>query len=30
VATELADAGLRRTQWWTDQAGDFGLSLAVK
>jgi len=30
VATELAAAGLRRTQWWTDQAGDFGLSLAVK
>jgi len=30
VAEELADAGLRRTQWWTDPAGDFGLSLAVK
>jgi L-histidine N-alpha-methyltransferase len=30
VATELADAGLRRTHWWTDHAGDFGLSLAVK
>ncbi len=30
VATELADAGLRRTRWWTDDAGDFGLSLAVK
>ncbi|APE17966.1 dimethylhistidine N-methyltransferase [Mycobacterium sp. WY10] len=30
VARELADAGLRRTQWWTDPAGDFGLSLAVK
>ncbi|WP_059014005.1 L-histidine N(alpha)-methyltransferase [Mycobacterium sp. M26] len=30
VARELADAGLRRTHWWTDPAGDFGLSLAVK
>lgn len=30
VARELAAAGLRRTQWWTDPAGDFGLSLAVK
>ncbi|MBI3692626.1 MAG: L-histidine N(alpha)-methyltransferase [Mycolicibacterium aromaticivorans] len=30
VAQELAAAGLRRTQWWTDEAGDFGLSLAVK
>ncbi len=30
VAAELAAAGLRRTQWWTDAAGDFGLSLAVK
>jgi L-histidine N-alpha-methyltransferase len=30
VAAELADAGLRRTHWWTDHAGDFGLSLAVK
>ncbi|MGH3968586.1 MAG: L-histidine N(alpha)-methyltransferase, partial [Mycobacterium sp.] len=30
VAAELADAGLRQTEWWTDQAGDFGLSLAVK
>jgi L-histidine Nalpha-methyltransferase len=29
VAAELADAGLRRTDWWTDPAGDFGLSLAV-
>ena len=27
---ELAEAGLRRTHWWTDGAGDFGLSLAVK
>lgn len=30
VAQELAAAGLRRTHWWTDPAGDFGLSLAVK
>ncbi len=30
VATELTAAGLRRTHWWTDRAGDFGLSLAVK
>jgi L-histidine Nalpha-methyltransferase len=30
VAAELAAAGLRRTLWWTDPAGDFGLSLAVK
>lgn len=30
VAAELADAGLARTHWWTDPAGDFGLSLAVK
>ncbi len=30
VAAELAGAGLRRTRWWTDDAGDFGLSLAVK
>jgi len=30
VATELAQAGLRRTRWWTDDAGDFGLSLSVK
>jgi L-histidine N-alpha-methyltransferase len=30
VADELAAAGLRRTNWWTDSAGDFGLSLAVK
>ncbi|WIM86453.1 L-histidine N(alpha)-methyltransferase [Candidatus Mycobacterium wuenschmannii] len=30
VAAELADAGLRLTQWWTDAAGDFGLSLSVK
>ncbi|BBX41298.1 L-histidine N(alpha)-methyltransferase [Mycobacterium simiae] len=30
VSAELAGAGLRRLQWWTDTAGDFGLSLAVK
>ncbi|MDH6196485.1 L-histidine N-alpha-methyltransferase [Mycobacterium frederiksbergense] len=30
VADELAEAGLRQTHWWTDPAGDFGLSLAVK
>jgi L-histidine N-alpha-methyltransferase len=30
VAAELSAAGLRRTRWWTDDAGDFGLSLAVK
>ena len=30
VADELAAAGLRRVAWWTDERGDFGLSLAVK
>ncbi len=30
VAGELAAAGLVRTHWWTDPAGDFGLALAVK
>ncbi len=30
VADELAHVGLRLTQWWTDAAGDFGLSLSVK
>ncbi|OBI11304.1 dimethylhistidine N-methyltransferase [Mycobacterium sp. E2462] len=30
VSAELLSAGLRRTRWWTDGAGDFGLSLAVK
>lgn len=30
ITTELAAAGLTRTHWWTDAAGDFGLSLAVK
>jgi L-histidine N-alpha-methyltransferase len=30
VAGELSQAGLRLAQWWTDAAGDFGLSLSVK
>lgn len=30
VSAELAQAGLRRTHFWTDPDGDFGLSLAVK
>jgi len=30
VSAELASAGLRRIRWWTDDDGDFGLSLAVK
>lgn len=30
VAAELAEAGLRQTHWWTDPAGDFGVSLAVR
>lgn len=30
AGAELAAAGLRRTRWWTDDAGDFGLSLATK
>ena len=30
VDAELEAAGLRRTHWWTDEAGDFGLSLSVK
>ena len=29
VERELAAAGLRLARWWTDPAGDFGLSLAV-
>jgi L-histidine N-alpha-methyltransferase len=29
VAAELAVAGLHLTQWWTDPAGDFALSLSV-
>ena len=30
VEAELAAAGLHRTHWWTDPAGDFGLSLSTK
>lgn len=30
VDAELAAAGLRRTHWWTDESGDFGLSLSVR
>ena len=30
IAEELAAVGLRRIDWWTDDDGDFGLSLAVK
>jgi L-histidine N-alpha-methyltransferase len=30
VEAELAAAGLRRTHWWTDPDGDFGLSLSMK
>ncbi len=30
VEAELAAAGLRRTHWWTDPAGDFGLSLSTE
>ena len=30
VTAELASAGLRRTHWWTDPAGDFGLSLSSR
>jgi L-histidine N-alpha-methyltransferase len=30
VADELARAGLQLTRWWTDTAGDFGLSLSTK
>ena len=29
VARELADAGLRMVEWWTDPACDFALSLSV-
>jgi L-histidine N-alpha-methyltransferase len=29
VEEELAAAGLRMVEWWTDPAGDFGLSLSV-
>ncbi|MCE9668414.1 L-histidine N(alpha)-methyltransferase [Myxococcus stipitatus] len=30
VEQELAEAGLRLVAWWTDEAGDFALSLALK
>ena len=30
VEAELAAAGLQRTHWWTDHAGDFGLSLSTR
>ena len=30
VLGELAAAGLDRCRWWTDPAGDFALSLAVR
>ncbi len=30
VATELGAAGLELAEWWTDEAGDFALSLARK
>ena len=30
VERELATAGLRLTEWWTDPAGDFALSLSVR
>jgi L-histidine N-alpha-methyltransferase len=30
VEAELAEAGLTLTEWWTDTAGDFALSLALK
>lgn len=30
VVAELAAVGLERTRWWTDDAGDFGLALAVR
>jgi L-histidine N-alpha-methyltransferase len=29
VESELADAGLRLSHWWTDPAGDFALSLST-
>ncbi|HZN13247.1 MAG TPA: L-histidine N(alpha)-methyltransferase [Acidimicrobiales bacterium] len=29
VETELAGAGLHLTEWWTDPAGDFALSLSI-
>lgn len=30
IGVELDAVGLSRIRWWTDDAGDFGLSLAVK
>ena len=30
ACARMAEAGLRRTHWWTDPAGDFGLSLSTK
>ncbi len=30
LVEELAAAGLKRSHWWTDPAGDFGLSLSTK
>jgi L-histidine Nalpha-methyltransferase len=30
VRDELAAAGLDMVRWWTDPAGDFGLSLSVR
>jgi L-histidine N-alpha-methyltransferase len=30
VERELADAGLRLLDWWTDGAGDYGLSLSTR
>jgi L-histidine N-alpha-methyltransferase len=30
VRAELAAAGLDLQHWWTDDAGDFGVSLAVR
>jgi L-histidine N-alpha-methyltransferase len=30
VERELSEAGLDLTEWWTDSAGDFALSLALK
>jgi L-histidine Nalpha-methyltransferase len=30
IEAELADAGLRLEEWWTDPAGDFALSLSAR
>jgi L-histidine N-alpha-methyltransferase len=30
VRSELAEAGLELARWWTDAAGDFGVSLSVR